>query len=111
MLVSHSHNLSVYVFVDCNLSNRQYKLYYILVLLVLVLIMQAEQVKFLIIAIAYFTKWFETDPVTAITSDLVKKFYWRIVCRFGIPQSIVSDNNTQFASKTVAQFCQGLNIQ
>lgn len=69
------------------------------------------QVKFLIVAISYFTKWIEADPVAAITGERVKKLYWRIVCHFGIPRVFVSDNDTQFASKVVAQFCQGLHIQ
>lgn len=49
--------------------------------------------------------------MAAISADRVKKFYWKIVCRFGIPRSIVSDNGTQFASKAVEDFCRGLNIQ
>ncbi|RDY14220.1 pol, partial [Mucuna pruriens] len=70
------------------------------------------QVKFLIVAFDYFTKWIEAEPVATITAERVKKFYWKkIVCRFGIPAEIVSDNGTQFASKATAEFCQGLKIK
>jgi transposase InsO family protein len=42
----------------------------------------------------------------------VKKFYWKkIICRFGLPKCIVSDNGTQFASSTVINFCKHLGIQ
>ncbi|RDY10120.1 Tf2-9, partial [Mucuna pruriens] len=70
------------------------------------------QEKFLIVAVDYFTKWIEAEPVATITAERVKKFYWKkIICRFGIPAEIVSDNGTQFASKATAEFCQGLKIK
>nr|GEU99355.1 reverse transcriptase domain-containing protein [Tanacetum cinerariifolium]GEX76727.1 reverse transcriptase domain-containing protein [Tanacetum cinerariifolium] len=41
------------------------------------------KVKFLIVAIDYFTKWIEAKPVATITRAHVKKFVWdNIVCRF-----------------------------
>ncbi|GJX31920.1 reverse transcriptase domain-containing protein [Tanacetum coccineum] len=55
------------------------------------------KVKFLIVAIDYFTKWIEAKPVATITGNQVKKFIWdNIVCRFGLPGEIVSDNGKQF---------------
>nr|GEU51094.1 reverse transcriptase domain-containing protein [Tanacetum cinerariifolium] len=51
------------------------------------------KVKFLIVAMDYFTKWIEAKAVATITSGQVKKFVWdNIVCRFGLPREIVSDN-------------------
>nr|GEV98345.1 hypothetical protein [Tanacetum cinerariifolium] len=51
------------------------------------------KVKFLIIAMDYFTKWIEAKAVATITDEQVKKFVWdNIVCRFGIPGEIISDN-------------------
>ncbi|GJU25486.1 reverse transcriptase domain-containing protein [Tanacetum coccineum] len=55
------------------------------------------KVKFLIVAVDYFTKWIEAKPVATITGNQVKKFVWdNIVCRFGLPGEIVSDNGKQF---------------
>ncbi|MCH80183.1 gag-pol polyprotein [Trifolium medium] len=55
------------------------------------------QAKFLLVAVDYFTKWIEAEPVATISSDRVKKFYWKnLICRFGLPKYIVSDNGTQF---------------
>ncbi|GJX66552.1 reverse transcriptase domain-containing protein [Tanacetum coccineum] len=55
------------------------------------------KVKFLIVVIDYFTKWIEAKPVATITCNQVKKFVWdNIVCRFGLPGEIVSDNGKQF---------------
>nr|GEY42440.1 reverse transcriptase domain-containing protein [Tanacetum cinerariifolium] len=43
------------------------------------------KVKFLIVAMDYFTKWIEAKAVATITSGQVKKFVWdNIVCRFGL---------------------------
>nr|GEW13012.1 reverse transcriptase domain-containing protein [Tanacetum cinerariifolium] len=51
------------------------------------------KVKFLIVAMDYFTKWIEAKAVATITGGQVKKFVWdNIVCRFGIPGEIISDN-------------------
>nr|GEU42148.1 reverse transcriptase domain-containing protein [Tanacetum cinerariifolium] len=56
------------------------------------------KVKFLIVAMDYFTKWIEAKAVATITGGQVKKFVWdNIVCRFGIPGEIVSDNGKQFS--------------
>ncbi|GJZ37944.1 reverse transcriptase domain-containing protein [Tanacetum coccineum] len=41
----------------------------------------------------------------------MKKFVWEyIVCRFGIPQIIISDNGKQFADGIFPVFCQKLGI-
>nr|GEY24096.1 reverse transcriptase domain-containing protein [Tanacetum cinerariifolium] len=51
------------------------------------------KVKFLIVAIDYFTKWIESKPIATITGTQIKKFVWdNIVCRFGFPEEIISDN-------------------
>nr|GEV02029.1 reverse transcriptase domain-containing protein [Tanacetum cinerariifolium] len=55
------------------------------------------KVKFLIVAMDYFTKWIEATPVETIIGTQVKKFVWdNIVSRFGLPGEIVSDNGKQF---------------
>ncbi|KAL0449088.1 UNVERIFIED_CONTAM: hypothetical protein Slati_1465200 [Sesamum latifolium] len=40
--------------------------------------------KFLLVAIDYFTKWVEAEPLARITEGEVMKFIWKnIICRFG----------------------------
>ncbi|GKF40252.1 reverse transcriptase domain-containing protein [Tanacetum coccineum] len=47
------------------------------------------KVKFLIVAIDYFTKWIEAKPVANITGNQVKKFVWdNIVCRLSIQRLV-----------------------
>ena len=58
-----------------------------------------KQVKFLLVAINYFTKWVEAEALAMITKAKIRSFVWKnIVCRFGIPQMIISDNGCQFDS-------------
>ena len=52
-----------------------------------------KQLKFLIVAIDYFTKWVEVEPVITITEAKVTSFVWKnIICKFGLPRVIISDN-------------------
>ncbi|RDX87982.1 hypothetical protein CR513_30482, partial [Mucuna pruriens] len=65
-----------------------------------------EQVKFLLVAVDYFTKWIEVELVATILAKRVRRFYYRrIIHRFELPTIIVSDNGTQFVSRAVAKFC------
>ena len=52
-----------------------------------------RQMKFLVVDIDYFTKWVEAEPLASIIQQNVKNFVWKnIVCRFGVPKVLVSDN-------------------
>ncbi|KAM2515665.1 hypothetical protein ACFX1W_027886 [Malus domestica] len=66
----------------------------------------------MIVATDYFTKWVEAEPKTTITQTNIEHFIWRnIICRFGIPQSIVTDNGRQFLGQDVVKFFQKYNIK
>ncbi|GKA93322.1 reverse transcriptase domain-containing protein [Tanacetum coccineum] len=70
------------------------------------------KVKFLIVAMDYFTKWIEAKPVATITGNQVKKFVWEnIVCRFGLPGEIISDNGKQFRDNPFKDWCEKMCIQ
>ena len=57
------------------------------------------QVKFLLVAIDYFTKWVKVEALAIITEVRIRSFVWKnIICRFGIPMMIISDNGWQFGS-------------
>ena len=52
-----------------------------------------RQVKFLLVAIDYFTKWVEAELLAVITKDKTQTFVWKnIVYRFGIPRAFIFDN-------------------
>nr|XP_043630086.1 uncharacterized protein K02A2.6-like [Erigeron canadensis] len=68
--------------------------------------------RFLIVAIDYFTKWVEAKPLTEITGKNVEKFIFEhIICRFGVPHTIISDNGKQFLEGTFPDFCGWLKLQ
>ncbi|GKA74283.1 reverse transcriptase domain-containing protein [Tanacetum coccineum] len=70
------------------------------------------KVKFLILAIDYFTKWIEAKPVATITGNQIKKIAWEnIVCRFGLPGEIISDNEKQFQDNPFKDWCEKLCIR
>ena len=60
----------------------------------------------------YFTKWVEAEPLATITKKKVRNFVWRsIICRFGIPRALVSDNGKQFDNSKFRDFCAKLGIK
>nr|KYP66423.1 Gypsy retrotransposon integrase-like protein 1 [Cajanus cajan] len=70
------------------------------------------QVKFLLVAVDYFTKWIEAELLVYISAANVWKFVWKnMVTRFGIPYAIVSDNGLQFTDKKLNSFLEGLGIR
>ncbi|GJV23266.1 reverse transcriptase domain-containing protein [Tanacetum coccineum] len=60
----------------------------------------------------YFTKWIEAKPVATITGARVKKFVCdNVVCRFGLPREIVSDNGKKFRDNPFKDWCEKLSIR
>ena len=70
------------------------------------------QKKLLLITIDYFSKWIEAKAFASIKDKDVTQLIWKnIICRFGIPRSIVLDNQRQFDSRVYRNFCQELKIK
>ena len=68
--------------------------------------------KYAIVAVDYFTKWAEAEPLATITTKKVINFVVQnIICRFGLPRTIITDNGTQFESKEFKEFCQKYGIE
>ena len=71
-----------------------------------------QQLKFLVAGIDYFTKCVEAEALATITEKNMQSFVWRfIVCRFGIPRVLVSDNGKQFDNDSFRDFCSQLGIR
>ena len=71
-----------------------------------------KQLKFLVVGIDYFTKWVETEALTTITKKNIRSFVWKnIICRYGIPRVLVSDNGKQFDNNAFRDFCLELGIK
>ena len=68
--------------------------------------------RFVLAAVDYFTKRAEAEALANIWDVDVKKFVWRnIVTRFGVLESLVSNNGLQFDSKAFRKFCSDLDIK
>jgi hypothetical protein len=62
--------------------------------------------KYVVVAVEYFSKWIEAKPLATITLVTVQKFLWQnIVCCFGVPKAITMDNRTQFDDDAFKEFC------
>jgi len=71
-----------------------------------------RQFKFIVVVVEYFTKWIEVEALTTITAEKITKFVWRsIICRFGVPKELISDNGTQFISRKMKLMCEELGIR
>ena len=70
------------------------------------------QNKQLLVATNYFNKWIEAEAFASIKGKEVVQFIWKnIVCRFRIPQSIVTNNGPQFDNRVYKNFCSELKIK
>ncbi|XP_022007706.1 uncharacterized protein K02A2.6-like [Helianthus annuus] len=68
-------------------------------------------VKFLPVAVDYFTKWPEVKPLEKITGKQVIDFVWEnIICRYGLRGVLVTDNGKQFAEKPFSSWCKEYRI-
>ena len=59
---------------------------------------------YLLVAVDKFTKWIEATPVTNQAATTAVNFFKGIICRFGVPHSIITDNGTNFASEEFKKF-------
>ena len=70
------------------------------------------QCKFDVIGVDYFTKWAEAESLATINEQKVRNFVWRsIICRFGIPKALISNNGKQFDNQKFKNFCTELGIK
>ncbi|XP_070010430.1 uncharacterized protein [Nicotiana sylvestris] len=67
---------------------------------------------FILVAIDYFTKWFEATSYKAITKKVVTDFVKdRIVCRFRVSESINTDNAANLNSELMKAMCETFKIK
>ena len=67
--------------------------------------------RFILVAIDYFTKWVEAESYARVTKEVVTRFVKNtLVCRFGLPESIISDNARNLNNNMMTELCQQFQI-
>lgn len=67
--------------------------------------------RYIVVIADYFTKWAECFPMKNMEAATVAKLLVEeVVCRFGIPAKLHSDQGRQFESHLFQEMCQLLNI-
>jgi hypothetical protein len=66
---------------------------------------------YILVAVDKLTKWVEAAPVTTQDSATAINFIKSIVLHFGVPHSIIMDNGTNFTSKELKNYCEGMGIK
>jgi transposase InsO family protein len=64
----------------------------------------------LLVAIDKFSKWVEVLPITNLRAEQPVMFFTDIVYRFGVPNSIITDNGSQFMGRKFLEFCDKFHI-
>jgi hypothetical protein len=66
---------------------------------------------YLLVAVDKFSKWIEAVPVTNQEATTAVKFFESIVYRYGVPNIIITDNDTNFTSGEFQEFAKKLGIK
>nr|XP_033509746.1 uncharacterized protein LOC117274523 [Nicotiana tomentosiformis] len=67
--------------------------------------------RFVLVVIDYFTKWVEAVTFKSVTKKVVVDFvHVNIICRFGVPKVIITDNVANLNSHLMKEVCQQFKI-
>jgi transposase InsO family protein len=56
-------------------------------------------------------KWPEATPIVKINKQSAVKFIKSIICRFGLPNRIDTDNGSQFTGRLFQEYDEDLGVQ
>ena len=62
--------------------------------------------RFIFVVIDYFTKWVEAASYVSVTKSIVSRFIKKkIICRYGLPERIISDNALNLNKDMMRDVC------
>jgi transposase InsO family protein len=64
----------------------------------------------LLVTIDKFSKWVEVRPITNLMAEQAVTFFTDIIHRFEVPNSIITDNGSQFTGRKFLEFCDKYHI-
>jgi transposase InsO family protein len=65
----------------------------------------------LLVTVDKLSKWIEVWPLNSIRSEQAVAFFTNIIHRFGVLNSIITDNGTQFTGRKFLDFCEDHHIR
>jgi transposase InsO family protein len=65
----------------------------------------------LLVTIDKFSKWIEVRPITNLMTEQAMTFFTDIIYRFGVPNSIITDNGSQLTGRKFLEFCDKFHIR
>ena len=65
----------------------------------------------LLVAVDKFTMWVEAKPIKKCDGKNATKFLRELIYRYGYPNSMITDNGTNFAKGAMAEFCEEHHIR
>lgn len=67
---------------------------------------------YILVVIDYFTKWIELFPLPNTQAKTIAQIFLdEVICRFGFPVRLISDNGVQFLSTIFTNVCHSLGIK
>jgi len=67
---------------------------------------------FILVAIDHFIKWVEAASYANVNRNVVIRFIKKeIICRYGLPRKIITDNATNLNNKIMKEMCEDFKIQ
>ncbi|XP_052735520.1 uncharacterized protein LOC128197506 [Vigna angularis] len=67
--------------------------------------------RFILVAIDYFTKWVEAASYANVTRKVVVRFIRKeLICRYGLPNKIITDNAINLNNQMMAELCEEFKI-
>jgi hypothetical protein len=71
----------------------------------------AEGYTHLLVAIDKFSKWVEVRPIMNLRAEQAVTFFTNIVYQFRVPNSVITDNGSQFTGRKSLEFCNKFHIR
>ena len=67
--------------------------------------------EYVLVVVDYYSRYFEVDILTSVTSTKIIESLEKIFCTHGLPQSLKTDNSTQFVSGEFERFLKTNDIE
>lgn len=72
----------------------------------------SKQQRYILVGIDYFTKWVEAVPLPNVNQEAMIDFVQdHILCRFGIPETITTDQGSVFTGRKMQEFAQEVGFK